>query len=329
MFSSLSRRATALAASSLVVATAAMLAAVQGGQGPVPAQDARTAAGAAAPAPAPDGAAVHPRPGSVAVCDEPGTDEIVRVPDPAAPEEGRPIWVRRPPGPDSADLPVLYLLHGSTGTHTDLKDAGIGPAMDEQMCRAGIEFVIAAPFGQEAGGADTEWGDAVDDDYRIETFVTRKAVEAVEGDLRRPRELRAIGGFSMGGYGAAALPLRHPDLYSQAVSWAGYFKVDDPSGTFGDRAEEHAPDRLLDDPEVQDIRFMLVEGEQDRTPLQEGSIHGEAERFSGLLEERGMAVETLFPEGGHTYDAWLPTFPQAVDFLTEGWAGRAAPAPGD
>ncbi|WP_017538152.1 alpha/beta hydrolase [Nocardiopsis halophila] len=324
MFSSLSRRATALAASSLVVATAATLAAVQGEHGPAPAQDARTAAGSALHGPVPDGPAVHPRPGSVAVCDEPGTDEIVRVPDPAAPEEGRPIWVRRPPGPDSADLPVLYLLHGSTGTHTDLKDAGIGPRMDEQMCRAGVEFVIAAPFGQETGGADTEWGDAVDDDYRIETFVTRKTVEAVEGDLRRPRALRAIGGFSMGGYGAAALPLRHPGLYSQAVSWAGYFKVDDPSGTFGDTPEEHAPDRLLDDPEVQDIRFMLIEGKQDRTPLQEGSIHGEAERFAGLLEERDMEVETLFPEGAHTYDAWLPTFPQAVDFLTEGWTRRPA-----
>src|SRR5690606_38153948 len=86
------------------------------------------------------------------------------------------------------------------------------------------------------------------------------------------------------------------------------------------------PDKLLDDPEVQDIRFMLIEGTEDRTPLQQGSIHGEAERFAGLLRERGMSVRTLFPSGGHTYSAWKPTYPDAVAFLTEGWSAAPGPA---
>ena len=294
-----------------------MVATVQSG-------DARLGASAHTAAEAQQGATVQPRPGGVAVCDEPGTDEIIEVPDKGAPDSGRPIWVRRPPTADSADLPRLYLLHGSTTTHLTVKNAGIGPAMDEAMCRSGVEFVIAAPFGQEVGGSDTEWGDAVDGDFSIETFVTEKAVDAVEGDHRRPRALRAIGGFSMGGYAAAALPLRHPELYSQAVSWAGYFKVDDPSGTFGEDTDAHAPDQLLDEPGVRDIRFMLIEGKGERTPLQEGSIRGEAKRFEKLLREHDMAVRTSFPEGGHTYDAWRPSIPEAVGFLTEGWSGSAA-----
>ncbi|WP_020380355.1 alpha/beta hydrolase [Nocardiopsis potens] len=329
MFSSLSRRATVLVSSSLVVAAAATLAAMQDAGRPTEAAPQAGAESVPNGGPAgrgPAAAGVHPRPGSVAVCDQPGEDEVLRVPDAAAPEGGRPIWVHRPPGPDSADLPVLYLLHGSTGTHRDIIESGVGEAMDEQMCRTGVEFVIAAPFGQEVGGADTEWGDAVNDDYRIETFVTEKAIEAVEGENRRPRALRAIGGFSMGGYAAAAIPLRHPDLYAQAISWAGYFKVDDPSGTFGRDTDAHAPDRLLGDPDVRDIRFMLVEGTEDRTPLQEGSIHGEAERFAGLLRAHGMSVRTLFPSGGHTYSAWEPTYPEAAAFLTEGWSAGPAPA---
>nr|WP_221308825.1 alpha/beta hydrolase-fold protein [Nocardiopsis mwathae] len=314
-----------LVSSSLVVALAGTLAAfrvTESHTGELPP--------AAAPATAADtdaqsiGPALNSRPGEVAVCTEPGEDEILTVPDPGAPDDGRPIWVRRPPGPDSADLPVLYLLHGSTGTHRSIMEADAGPLLDEEMCRSGVEFVIAAPFGQEIGGADTEWGDAVDGSFQIETFVTQKAIEAVEGDHRRPRSLRAIGGFSMGGYGAAAIPLRHPELYSQAISWAGYFRVDDPSGTFGDDpatvAADHAPDRLLDDPDVHDIRFMLIEGTDDRTPLQEGSIHGEARRFERLLEERDMTVRTSFPEGDHDFDTWTGTFPEAVDFLVEQWA---------
>ncbi|MFC4562713.1 alpha/beta hydrolase [Nocardiopsis mangrovi] len=330
MFTTLSRRTSVLVASSLVVATAGVLAAAQSEERRNPATEPDTAA--AMPLSGADSgdtqrsgqATVDARPGDVAVCDEPGTDEIIEVPDAGAPDGKRPVWVRRPPGPDSADLPVLYLLHGSTTTHMTVKDAGVGPAMDEQMCRSGVEFVIAAPFGQEVGGRDTEWGDQADGEFNIETFVTEKAVDAVEGDNERPRSLRAIGGFSMGGYAAAAIPLRHPDLYAQAVSWAGYFKVDDPSGTFGDNPDAHAPDQLLDDPKARDIRFMLVEGQEDYTPLQEGSINGEAERFEKLLEERDIPVRTEYPEGGHTFDAWTPTFDESVDFLAEGWTDAAA-----
>ncbi|MFC3998463.1 alpha/beta hydrolase [Nocardiopsis sediminis] len=330
MFTTLSRRTSVLVASSLVVATAGVLAAAQSEEQ----RSAATERGSAAALPLSDAdpgdahrsgqAAVDARPGDVAVCDQPGTDEIIEVPDAGAPDGKRPVWVRRPPGPDSADLPVLYLLHGSTTTHMTVKDADVGPAMDEQMCRSGVEFVIAAPFGQEVGGRDTEWGDQVDGEFNIETFVTEKAVKAVEGDNERPRSLRAIGGFSMGGYGAAALPLRNPELYSQAVSWAGYFKVDDPSGTFGPNPDDHAPDQLLDDPEARDIRFMLVEGTEDHTPLQEGSINGEAERFEKLLQERDIEVRTEYPEGGHNFDTWRPTFRESVDFLTEGWTDAAA-----
>ncbi|GAB3206877.1 alpha/beta hydrolase [Marinactinospora thermotolerans] len=328
MFATLSRRTTVLVASSLVVSAAGMLAAFRAEEaGPVPVTAARQEAPPRATAfvePGGGEATVEPRPGDVPVCHEPGRDEIVHIPDKGAPSQGRPIWIRRPPGEDSADLPVMYLLHGSTGTHQTVRDTNVGPLMDEQMCRVGVQFVIAAPFGQEVNGSDTEWGDSVNGDFAIESFVTGKAIEAVEGDNRRPRSLRAITGYSMGGYGAAALALRHPDLYSQSVSWGGYFKVDDPAGTFGDDPEAHAPDLLLDDPEVRDIRFFLVEGTDDYTPLQKGTIHGEAARFAKLLERRDMTVETAFPVGGHDYSTWITTYPQVVDFLVEGWSEQPA-----
>ncbi len=268
-----------------------------------------------APPPAP-----IPHPGQVAVCEEPGRDQVVHLPDTGTPDgEGRPLWIRRPPGPDSTDLPVLYLLHGSASSHRTLMDADLGAHLDRQMCRSGVEFVVAAPYGQESGGSTTEWGDAHDGRFALESFVTRDTVDAVEGEHPRPRSLRAIGGFSMGGYGAAALALRHPDLYSQAVGWAGYYRVDDPHGTFGKDTAPHSPDLLLDAEEVRDLRFMLVEGRADHTPLQEGSIQGEAARFSALLTEHGMTVDTLRPRGGHDLETWRSTFPETVDFLVSGW----------
>jgi S-formylglutathione hydrolase FrmB len=123
----------------------------------------------------------------------------------------------------------------------------------------------------------------------------------------------------MGGYGAAALALRNPALYTQVVSWAGYFRVDDPHGVFDGDTEPHSPDRLLGSEDTGDLRFMLVEGTEDHTPLQEGSIHGEAGRFADLLTEHGMTVTTLHPHGGHDFTTWKRSFADTVDFLVSGW----------
>lgn len=261
-----------------------------------------------------------PHPGQVAACEEPGRDEIVTLPDPDAPEEGRPLWIRRPPGPDSTDLPVLYLLHGFADTHRTLMDAGVGANLDRQMCRSGVEFVIAAPHGQEGDGATTEWGHTRDGRFALESFVTGAAVAAVEGEHPRPRSLRAIGGFSMGGYGAAALGLRHPGLYSQVVSWGGNRPADDADGPTVEDTAPRSPDLLVDPEDVGDLRFMLVEEREDRAPLPRGGVHGGAERFSDLLTEHGMTVTTLQPRGGHDLETWQRTFPEAVDFLVSGWA---------
>ncbi|WP_159944542.1 MULTISPECIES: esterase family protein [unclassified Nocardiopsis] len=327
MFATFSRRAVVLVSSCVVVTAAAALAAVPpeglaerigrhldlfDAEPHLTHSELRLPPERGAPAPL-------PHPGQVAVCEEPGRDEVVTLPDPGAPDGGRPLWIRRPPGPDSADLPVLYLLHGSASTHETLMDEGVGELLDREMCRSGVEFVVAAPHGQERWGTTTEWGDAAHGRFALESFVTGPAVEAVEGEHVRPRALRAVGGFSMGGYGAAALALRNPGLYSQVASWAGYFRVDDPHGTFGGDTAPHSPDLLLGAADVRDIRFVLVEGTDDHTPLQRGSIHGEAARFAALLDERGMTVTTLHPRGGHDFATWRRSFPDTVDFLVSGW----------
>src|SRR5437762_866086 len=119
-------------------------------------------------------------------------------------------------------------------------------------------------------------------------FVTRQAVALVEGNARRPATLRAVAGFSMGGYGAAALALRHPDEYRQVAAFSGYYRVDDPDGVFGRQTSAHAPDRLVSKATGQ--RFFLVEGTDEHTPLQTGSIRGEADRFAAMLRARHVTV---------------------------------------
>ena len=151
----------------------------------------------------------------------------------------RDVVVYRPAVPDSAELPVLYFLHGYPGSASDAFDAGLPRLIDRLVAEGYPPFVLAAPDGNGMSHRDTEWANAVDGTDQFETFVTGNVIRAVEGTHLRDRTRRAIAGFSMGGYGAVNLALRHPDLYGQVVPIAGYFHVDDPSGSVRAPARGH------------------------------------------------------------------------------------------
>ena len=206
--------------------------------------------------------------------------------------------MHRPAGPDRADIPVLYLLHGYPADPTALVNGSLLRRLDREMCRTGRPFVVAVPDGR-AGNLDTEWGDDARGRFAIETFVTQQAVALVEGAIRRAPALRAIGGFSMGGYGAAALALRHPDEYRQ-------------DATVGDRRVRgdhlHRGDRLaLAERQVGHRRARVL------PPVQ----------HDAALLSRQVTVSVSHPPGGHGNDAWYPQLGSMVDFLTLGWPGSA------
>jgi S-formylglutathione hydrolase FrmB len=250
----------------------------------------------------------------------PGWNRTVSVADPTAQDGRRQVWVHHPAGPDSAGIPVLYLLHGFPGDPKSLLD-GETPALDAAMCRAGTPFVVAAPDGQ-AGDRDTEWADDSTGRFAVESFVTGPAIRSTEGDLRRDASRRAIAGFSMGGFGAAALALRHPDLYGEVASFGGYFHVDDPDTVFGAEGTDtaaHSPDRLVSDATAGRLRFFLVEGVAEDTPLHTGSIHGEADRFAAILRQHSVTVAVAHPPGGHDPTGWDPALPDCVRFLSAAW----------
>lgn len=47
---------------------------------------------------------------------------------------------------------------------------------------------------------------------------------------------------------------------------------------------------------------------------------GEAERFTGLLDEHGMTVATDHPAGEHDFDTCKSAVPAVADFVVSGWA---------
>jgi S-formylglutathione hydrolase FrmB len=236
----------------------------------------------------------------------------------------REVVVYRPAVPDSANLPVLYFLHGSSGSATDPFDAGL-PQVIARLIRAGYPpFVLASPGGIGVSHRDTEWANAVDGTDQFETFVTRSVIDAVEGRSRRDRNRRAIAGFSMGGYGAVNLALRHPDLYGQVVPIAGYFHVDDTSGVFGNQLaaiDANTPELHL--ASAGGARILIVDGDQGRDRV----VKGESQLFYQQLVAAHVPASYEQLVGNHSWAFVAAAFPDVARFLDADWSTLRPPVP--
>jgi S-formylglutathione hydrolase FrmB len=228
----------------------------------------------------------------------------------------REVRVFTPPVTDAADLPVVYLLHGLPGGDGDLCTTTAATGLVAAF-RAGVTpFILACPDGNPTSGTDSEWADSADGRTKLETFVTRDAIRAVEGSRLRSRSMRAIGGFSMGGFAAASIALRHPELYGLIASFAGYFHLDDPDRVFGSTATAratHDPTALLD--EANAFRWYIIEAGDDDLGL---TAH-DSERYVALLRARGVSVKFAVAPGGHAASWVVSQLPALARFLSALW----------
>ena len=257
----------------------------------------------------------------------PGTVTELKVASADDDWPSRPVFVYRPAVPANVVLPVVYLLHGVPGEPDRIMQA-VKDVLD-QAFTSGTEapFIVAAPTGEGTAHDDTEWADAVDGKDMLETYLIKNVIPAVEGKTPRTAGMRAVVGFSMGGYGAANLTLRHPDLFSQFAAMAGYFHVDDPAGMFGSDSRIEAantPDDMVQ--KAAGKRVLLLEDQDDPDPL----IQGQAAEFAQRLHDCNCGVDLSWhlEPGGHTYAFVTDSFPKVITFLNQGFTtGPAGTTP--
>ena len=226
------------------------------------------------------------------------------------------MWVWRPPGPDSATMPVLYVLHGLPGSASDPFQSGLAKILDERLRAGYAPFVVASPDGNGEHYADTEWADSADGSEQVESRFLDAVIPDVEGSRVRDGAHRAIAGFSMGGFGAMNIALSHPSLFGQVVSIAGYFHPDDESGIFQGQNNLFAANNPYQ--HVQNARgkhILLCEDQSDAFPL----IQGQAASFGKQLSAAHIPATLRITPGQHDWDYAIGALSGSLDFLSDGW----------
>ena len=115
-------------------------------------------------------------------------------------------------------FPVLYWLHGSGGSSPS-SAAQVAQRYGEAMRTGKIPpMILVFPNGLPMG----MWCDWKDGSVKLETMFVEELIPHIDRSFRTQakREGRIIEGFSMGGYGAARLGFKHPQLFA-AVSLLG------------------------------------------------------------------------------------------------------------
>ncbi|HWF54381.1 MAG TPA: alpha/beta hydrolase family protein [Solirubrobacteraceae bacterium] len=114
--------------------------------------------------------------------------------------------------------PVLYLLHGTSGTASDWTVQG-----NAETVTAGLPLIVVMPdiaINDGGGGWCTNWPDGR---QNWDTFHIHELIPWVQANLRTldSRGERAIAGLSQGGFCSMSYAARYPQLFGEVLSFSG------------------------------------------------------------------------------------------------------------
>jgi enterochelin esterase-like enzyme len=223
----------------------------------------------------------------------------------------RSYTVALPSGYDAAAargtrFPVLYLLHGTSGSPRLMIGAGgVQVRFDTLIARRAVPpFIVVMPDGRDGTlRSDTEWANTPRGRYEGLVLDTVRAVDQRWSTIA-DRNGRAIAGLSEGAYGAVNIALRHLDVFSVVESWSGYYNQS-PNGPFSGASSAtlaaNSPTAYVRSlaPQLHHARFraLLYAGGQDP------AVKGQA-AFARQLRAAGATVRTTVYPGKHSWRLW-------------------------
>lgn len=242
--------------------------------------------------------------------------------------------------------PVFYLLHGG-GDHDDgwVQLGEIARIMDQAIASGEVtSMIVAMPDGQrdETMTPRTYFTNDRDGGFRWADMFIDEFLPYIEKEyrVRSSRNVRAIGGLSMGGYGALMFSLQNPDKFASTVAlsaavWTGEQIAELSPEAYGsrfgkafgedlkgeDRLNEYYrktnPLALMDDMPVADLkklRMFFDCGAEDDLGLDEGNA-----KMHLALRKKGVPHSFTMRAGGHTWPFWRAGIVEGLKFITKAY----------
>ena len=240
-------------------------------------------------------------------------------------------------GKTSDSFPVVYLLHGYGDNQSAWHKYGlIQYYSDLDVAQNGpMIFVMPQAF-------NTYYVNKYNGIYPYMDFFTTELVPTIDSVYRTKKDKtqRAVMGFSMGGYGALILPAVHPELFSISVPLSMSFRTDEQymaesqtafdnqwASVFGgygteginrltDYFKEHSPFHFFNQNDLSKfatLRILLDCGDDEESlSVTNGALHN-------LLKNRSIPHEFRVRNGGHSWDYWHKSLPEALAFISHGF----------
>lgn len=133
------------------------------------------------------------------------------------------------PGAEQA-YPVLYLMHGGGGSHTDFEQQQHLSQLADSLIAAGAigPMIIVCPEGNQQNMMyfNAEKGKKGAPDWRYEDYFFQELMPYMEHTYRTRSDKggRAIAGFSMGGGAATVYGVHRPERFCMVYDISGYLR---------------------------------------------------------------------------------------------------------
>ena len=228
----------------------------------------------------------------------------------------------------SANYPVVYLLHGAGGDENEWRTKGGAVETLDGLIKRGLirPSVVVMP----TAGPASWWADGVAE--KAGTAIMKDLLPYVESryKVQKERSGRAIGGLSMGGYGALNLALRYPSQFCAAavISPAIYDPLP-PEASASRRTPQFVRDGQFDADTWKSLNYAsqldtykageqrvpmwIVSGDHDYLGIAPMS----ANLFWRMFQIQPKQVELRIVNGDHEWLVFRDALPDALQYVDQ------------
>lgn len=252
-----------------------------------------------------------------------------------------------PEGYNESDesYPVVYLLHGYGDDETAwYKNGGLQFYVDKYIAET-VPMIYVMPQG-----FNTYYIDKYNGNFPYMKMFVDELVPEIDSRFRtkKDKSQRAVMGYSMGGYGALILPAMHPEVFSISILLSMSFRTDEQyiaesqsafdnqwapnfgpsqgaSGTarLTDYFKERSPFYFFNEENLEvynNLKFLIDCGDDEEALIfTSNNLHS-------LMRSNGIAHEYRVRGGGHSFDYWKKSYPEALKFISNAVQGIPYPA---